>query len=133
MSHGHTSDWLLRHQTREMLRKADRAGVCLTHPTADSGPESVLQDKIEQECRQRQWAFARTRMDKATTFTMAGVPDFIIAMHSGRTLYMEVKTKTGKQSAEQKGFQVLLEMNGHEYHLVRSFAEFLSVTKNTTP
>lgn len=89
----------------------------------------MLQDKIEQECRQRQWAFARTRMDKATTYTMPGVPDFIIAMLGGRTLYVEVKTRTGKQSPAQKGFQVLLEMNGHEYHLVRSFAEFLTAIK----
>ncbi len=127
MSSGYDSSWLLRHQTREMLRKADRAGVCLTHPTADLGPEADLQEQIEAECRRRQWPFVRTRMDKATTFTMAGVPDFVIAADEGRTLWVECKSATGKQTPAQKGFEILLNLRKHEYHLINSFAAFLKL------
>lgn len=92
--------------------------------------ESPLQESIEAECRRRQWPFVRTQMNKATTFTFPGVPDFVIAASGGRVLWIECKSKTGKQTPEQRGFQMLLSRNGHVYSLIRSMREALDLFNN---
>lgn len=46
-------------------------------------------------------------------------PD-LTALKSGRTIYIEVKTKTGKQSAYQVEFQKICEAHGGTYVLARS-------------
>lgn len=91
--------------------------------------EAPLQDQIEAECRRRGWPFVRTRMDRKTTFTMEGIPDFVIAADGGKTLWVECKRKNAKQTVEQRGFQMMLERIGHGYHLVRSFSEFLDALR----
>ena len=48
-----------------------------------------------------------------------GFPD-LTALKDGRTLYIEVKTKTGKQSAYQVEFQQICEAHGGTYVLARS-------------
>ena len=45
---------------------------------------------------------------------------------NGKTLFMELKTATGYQSPEQKRFQALMESEGFEYVVVRTFEEFQS-------
>ncbi len=70
---------------------------------------------------------------------VAGVPDLLFFLPSyypvqdefGQTLWTEVhglgiefKTKTGKQSAEQKRFQRYFEAAGYGYHIVRSVEQF---------
>jgi hypothetical protein len=40
---------------------------------------------------------------------------------------VECKTRTGKQTPEQIGWQMLLERNGHAYRIVLSMADFLAV------
>lgn len=95
--------------------------------------ESPLQEKIEEECRRRRWPFVRSRMDKATVFTFPGVPDFVIAADGGRVLWIECKSKTGKQTTDQIGFQMMLNRCGHLYYLIRSFQEFLGILNFSSP
>lgn len=87
--------------------------------------ERDLQEQIEDYCKAKMWPYARTRMDKATTYTVPGVPDFIIAGPMGQTFWIECKTRRGKATPAQNGFGVMLTNNHHEYYLVRSFDEFL--------
>ena len=57
-----------------------------------------------------------------------GFPD-LTAMKDGKTIYIEVKTETGKQSDYQKEFQKVCESHGCRYILARSVddvAEFLN-------
>jgi Holliday junction resolvase-like predicted endonuclease len=48
-----------------------------------------------------------------------GTSDIIIFMSSGRTIFVEVKTATGKQNDNQKAFEQKITALGFEYHIVR--------------
>lgn len=86
--------------------------------------ESDLHNDIAAYCRSKGWVVVSSRFGKPS-MNKAGVADFIIFASNGRVIVAEAKTRTGKQSSEQKGFQMMLEINGHRYHLVRSMADFL--------
>ena len=58
---------------------------------------------------------------------VAGVADMCYLKPEGQTCWIEWKTETGRQSPEQVKFQQLCLSLGHEYHIVRSEAEFLSI------
>lgn len=66
---------------------------------------------------------------KNTGFT-PGVSDAIVMAPSGVTLYIEFKTKIGRQSDEQIEFQRRCELLGHKYYLCRSLLEFQSIIKS---
>lgn len=66
---------------------------------------------------------------------VAGVPDLLLFMPSSEFnpegncywsagLGLELKTKTGRQSQEQKDFQKMFEAARYKYVIVRSFEEF---------
>jgi hypothetical protein len=109
-------------------------------PPGNDGPDCVhtpvdaegdLHEAIENYCKYRGWPIVHSRMDMPTT-TAKGVTDFIIYADAGRVFNIECKAGKKKQSTDQKGWQLALEMNGHRYHLVRSFEEFTAiVTANT--
>ena len=44
-----------------------------------------------------------------------------------RTIFLEIKSATGKQHPEQKAFQELIEAQGAEYWVVRSVEEVISI------
>ena len=48
-----------------------------------------------------------------------GFPD-LTAMKNGRTVYIEVKTETGRQSVHQKEFEQICKAHGCTYILARS-------------
>jgi len=48
-----------------------------------------------------------------------------IAIKKGRVLFVEFKTKTGRQSDAQKNFQTSVEAQGCTYLLIRSLAELV--------
>lgn len=52
-------------------------------------------------------------------YARRGVAD-IILIDGGHAVFLEVKTKTGRQSPHQKEFQALVEEAGAEYFVVRS-------------
>lgn len=51
---------------------------------------------------------------------LAGVADLHILLPGGRIIFVEMKTKTGKQSENQKIFQDTVESLGFEYLIWRS-------------
>lgn len=53
----------------------------------------------------------------------AGFPDLIVIAPGGKTLFLEVKTKSGKLSEAQKDFANDLQMMGHNYAVVRSIED----------
>lgn len=58
-----------------------------------------------------------------------GVPDIYIAWnigHGQQTLWIELKSKDGRQSDEQKQFQVCVENIGHSYRVCRSLDEVVN-------
>lgn len=73
--------------------------------------------------------------------TVAGVPDLVLFIPSEYkmrvnalefvTTYMglgiEMKTKTGRQTQQQKDFQKMFEATGHKYVIVRSLDEFMEI------
>lgn len=55
-----------------------------------------------------------------------GIPD-ILVIKSGRTIALEVKTKTGKQSEYQKEVEENFKKQGQEYYIVRSLDEVIKI------
>ena len=88
--------------------------------------EMDLQDQIRAFLRERRWAFVWSPMGGPTT-TTPGLTDFVIAAPGGRTLWIETKSRTAKLRPEQIGFKMLLEAQGHEHHVVRSYREFCNI------
>ena len=99
-------------------------------PDAWAGKESELHQKIESELKRRRWLFIHSRTDRATT-TAKGVPDFVIFPGQGKTIFVEVKTKTGKLRPEQRAWQYCAEILVYEFRIVRSFEEFLTTIEIT--
>lgn len=65
---------------------------------------------------------------------LAGVADVFImlARNGSHGIFIEFKTETGRQSPEQKAFQVQCERDGYDYHIVRSFDQFKSIIETMT-
>lgn len=56
-----------------------------------------------------------------------GQPDLVVLMPSGRTLLVEVKTKSGRQSEAQKAYQTAAENLGHSYYVVRNLEDMKKI------
>jgi VRR-NUC domain len=96
------------------------------------GDESELHDQIISECQRRRFYFVHSRTDQRTT-QQKGVPDFICAAPNGITYWIEIKTATGKLTPEQNVTRHVLGALDHQFHVVRSFAEFISVISGMEP
>lgn len=57
-----------------------------------------------------------------------GVADFILILKN-EVLFIELKTETGQQSADQKEFQYIVNSLGHQYYIIRSLEEFKELIK----
>lgn len=57
------------------------------------------------------------------TGVVAGVSDMLF-MHKGKTYCFELKNKFGTQSDKQKWWQSIVQVEGFNYHIVRSLDEF---------
>ncbi len=64
------------------------------------------------------WSFR-----KMPRYARKGVPDIILIRPGGGFVGLEVKTRTGVQSAEQKEFEADCDRMGAEYFIVRSVDE----------
>lgn len=91
---------------------------------ADPGLERDLQDRVEDWCADNGYPFFH---DRSRGKNVPGFPDLVIALRSGRTLWLELKSKSGRLSAEQKLFRLKLLALGHEWYEVRSYKRFLEV------
>ena len=63
------------------------------------------------------------------TGLLSGVSD-LIAVLPNKILFIEMKSKTGRQSLEQKQFQQHVTELGFEYHVIRDFETFKSLIEN---
>ncbi len=69
-------------------------------------------------------------MGRVVRFGVPGCADVIgMLVPSGRFLAVEVKTATGKQSDQQRKFQLMTERAGGVYVLVRSAAEAVAAVE----
>lgn len=94
--------------------------------------ESDLHDEIIKFCNS-EWPrlkYVHSQMNKKTTVGI-GVPDFVIALPRGNTLYCECKRKGSKPTTEQLGWAKEMSMLGHTVHFVWSFQEFMSIVEPT--
>ena len=63
---------------------------------------------------------------------VAGVADLILFLPSDKhhALCIEMKTPRGRQSSSQKEWQLLVELYGYRYEVVRDFLEFKQLVKS---
>lgn len=63
---------------------------------------------------------------------VAGFPDLILCVARGgyHGLFIEMKSRTGRQEQSQKVMQTLLEKEGYKYVLCRSLLEFMNIINN---
>lgn len=52
-----------------------------------------------------------------------GLSDLTLYADKGKTVFIEIKTPTGRQSQQQKRFQRAVENLGYEYIIIRSLEE----------
>lgn len=109
-------------------QKADLQARVTTAARPLSGKEHETHEAIIKFLRDKRFPFVHSRMDLPST-TALGTPDFIIALPRGITLWLEVKTSTGKLSSQQFAFLHWLQSKGHHALVVRSMPEFLSVVE----
>jgi len=99
-------------------------------------PEAELHNAIIAECRRRGWQYLHGSMAAETHRTL-GEPDFVLMASDGRVFFIECKSRDGKLSPAQRDFAAHAERNGHRVHVVRSFEEFINLTRgiiyNVTP
>ena len=60
---------------------------------------------------------------------LAGVADLTILLPQGKSLYIEMKVKSNRQTPNQKEFQQKAEALGHKYYVCYSFEDFEKVVK----
>lgn len=111
--------------TQQQLEEYQARRTVETEPTpcaADPGPEKDLQAKAEKFCRERGYHFFHDRSQGANA---PGQTDLVIAMPKGRTVWVELKSKSGRLSADQKRVRMILSALGHEWHEVRSYRQFV--------
>jgi hypothetical protein len=103
------------------------------HPVEPES-ESMLHRDIMSWCDQQwpKWIYVHSRFGIRST-QAPGVPDLIIAMPGGKTLWVECKTRAGKESTEQLAYRLMLERLGHVARVVRTFEEFLTLAKPEKP
>ena len=69
-------------------------------------------------------------MKKKHLGMIPGAPDFIIVTHD-KTLFIELKTKKGRQSEFQKMFQIWSEKNDIQYYIIRDVPTLETILKST--
>ena len=88
--------------------------------------ETAIQNAIRAELSQ---VGIVRRNNVGTFFTVYGSPikiglpgeaDLTLFTHGGRTIFIEVKTQTGRQSQDQKHFEAVVTAYGFEYIIMRS-------------
>lgn len=93
--------------------------------------EADLHEQIEGQCRLMGYFYVHARMDRPTTVGI-GVPDFVIALPSGKTLWIECKAKSKKLTTEQAAAQAWLRKAGHVAETVWTFSEFMAIVDQNT-
>jgi hypothetical protein len=85
--------------------------------------EKELHELVSGHLRSYGFPFVHARMDKKSTIAV-GWPDFTVCVH-GKFVCFELKTPRGTLSDEQIVYQQQIISGFGDYHVVRSFQEFL--------
>ena len=123
---GYDSEWYAAHLAREFREKLGRGDHVPDAGNPVEIPE-LPEAEIQREIAQHILTLGRGiyavwhRMDMPTT-CQVGTPDFV-GFYQGRPFAIEVKTKTGKVSNEQRGQLHLSELAGAKTAVVRSRQE----------
>ena len=122
MSRDFNSAWLANREAKEKIKTSPE------NHSADPGPESELHNKIIKHCRDNGWIYFHGSMATRTHRTIAE-PDFTILCDRGRVFFVECKSAAGKLTPEQLALKMWAEKLGTTIHVIRSYVEFLEVTK----
>ena len=64
-----------------------------------------------------------TRNGTPIAIGIPGEPDLTLFTQTGETIFIEIKTPAGRQSAKQKHFQKVVESYGFRYMIMRSVSD----------
>ena len=102
----------------------------ISNEPADEEKEAVLQGKIQKWAKDWGRPILSFRQSKnAKGFIPPGWPDISLLMPCGRVLFIELKSKGGRLSEEQRQAKLQFMALGHEIHEVRSYRAFLRLAR----
>lgn len=70
-----------------------------------------------------------TPYGKPIVIGIPGEPDLTLFTKTGETIFIEIKTPTGRQSKAQKHFEEYIKNLGYEYYVVRSVEDALKIVE----
>jgi hypothetical protein len=126
MSMNWTEEQLAEYQLKSARWKNGVSVQEVKGKEVDPGPESDLQSRIEDWCRNNGYPFFH---DRSRGKNAPGFPDLVIALRAGKTLWLELKSKTGTMEKEQHQWRLMLMHLGHVHHVIRSFKAFLRIVQ----
>ncbi len=109
----------LREEVVAMHREEDQLHIAIVHLLEVAAAPGVVWWHTPNGGKRSKREAARFR----AMGVLAGVADFAISMPGGRFAFIEVKSRGGCLSAEQKAFLRSMEANGHQTAVVRSLAD----------
>ncbi len=130
------NDWtperVALHNERVRLGKKGTDFADCKHPDAaerETG-HGGLHEQIMEHCDKQwpKWKYRYSRPDKKTREEL-GTEDFTVFLPGGKTLHAECKSKGGKQSTEQLGWQLQLGQLGHKVYVVYSIEQFIELAQ----
>jgi hypothetical protein len=77
--------------------------------------------------------FVNGQYRRPSKYCINGVSDIIVMIKNGPVLFIEIKTREGFQSRDQKYFQKICEEMGHRYHLARSLDDIRKIINQYNP
>ncbi len=86
-------------------------------------PESYILAAVRDALRMQGWSVIRMQQGLGCHKGMAD----LCAMKDGRTLWVEVKTPTGRQSEHQKAFEAMVKACGGEYFMARDGLDVVGI------
>lgn len=90
--------------------------------------ESKLQSKCNKWLRDNNIMHLHLEKGRGVQTThRKGIPDLIIWLDKGRTVFIELKSQTGKLSPDQNEFFEKALRLGHHVYMINSFDKFLLV------
>ena len=91
---------------------------------ADKGPESGLQAKVINYCKEQGWPIFHDRSKKVNE---PGWADNFIFLPKGKMVLIELKSSSGKLRKEQIELRLALKWLGHEVHVAKSFKAVMAI------
>ena len=91
---------------------------------ADKGPESGLQAKVINYCKEQGWPIFHDRSKKVNE---PGWADNFIFLPKGKMVLIELKSSSGKLRKEQIELRLALKWLDHEVHVAKSFKAVMAI------